>query len=155
MTRYIPSFALFTAVITAAILAGCSYGQGIIATVTVSEDVVALYTADAPGIVVVEHDGYGQFIAVRTLCGDDDGEVQFTTEYTLSGCAEAHEARAYTAPMPADITCNDDLVANPTGFAEDEWAIDVAGDWVPVYENHTDDDGCFAEEGEGEIALTI
>ena len=44
---------------------------------------------------------------------------------------------------------------DPTGFAEDEWAIDVAGDWVPVYENHTDDDGCFAEEGEGEIALTI
>ncbi len=148
--------ALVAILLSSGLLHACDRWQGVTPTVTVSAAVVDRYSSGKPGMVVVEHDGYWEAFAVGTLCGSAGEEVAVTAHYLLAGCAEPHAVRASTVPLLPGFTCEQDLQADPVFVPPDDLEVaDVNGDWVTMYGDHNREDGCFADDGAGEIELLV
>ena len=125
-------------------LTGCDRWHTVRPAVLVEAETTAAFTAESPGVVVVEHQGDDSHWAVGALCGEP-GPLELDSRYLLTGCSRTHEARAYAAPLPEDLSCEQDYSADGVFLREpDELVPTVVGDWVVVFPEEVD--GCWAEE---------
>lgn len=135
------------------LLAGCDRWHVVEPTVLVSAEVAGDYEADRPGLVVVEHGTTGHHEAVGALCGEE-GPVELGSHYLIAGCNQPQNARAYAAQMPEDLRCDQDFSENAV-LLEEPLEADSVGEWVMLFSDHGDDDGCWAAEGSEVVELEL